>query len=259
MTITVVTKTVRAPVVSDKKAAIIAPTPRYVFKGRNALVRNAALEGIASLAYNEGKSRADVIAQLRIVLGKKPTAPELGAAALEYIVGRVAQKLPFGGRTVVEQLAFARQRITQCAAPVKDGVKPKALRKGQVGRRTPEEHKVIRAAEGAWYLVNAELGFGASQTQAEKNKRQAAMKGSTARGKASPAPTHGELVKSTATPPASADEACKMVMQLASSLLAYSNKHANVLPAAYGQSIKRFHGAIAQLEKDRPAPDAIAF
>lgn len=263
MTVTTTTRPASRPaiVTVDANSRKNAPAAPFAFKGRNALVRNAALAGIASLAYVEGKSRADVITQLRITLGKSPTPAELAATALEYVVGRVAQKLGDNSKPIVEQLAFARQLVTQYAAPVKDGVRAKALRKGQLGRRTPEQHKAIRAAEGVWYLIAGELGFGASQTQAEKNKRQAAMKGSTARGKAStvPTPTHGELVKSTATPPNNADEACKMVMQLASSLLAYANKNAAVLPAAYGQSIKRFHGAIAQLEKDRPASDAIAF
>ncbi len=241
----------RAPVTSDKGAArTAAPLKPYAFKGKGAVLRNVALQGIASLAYVEGKGRADVIAQLRIVLGNKPTPADLSAAALEYVVGRVAQKLADVSKPVIDQLAFARQLVTQYAAPAKDGVKAKKLMKHQIGRRSIEQHKAVRAAEGAWYLVNAELGFGTSQTQAQKNTRQAAAAGSTKRGKQGTPPTHTELVTASKLATSKAD-ACSMVMTLAASLLAYSNKNAAMLPAEYGASIKRFHGAIAQLEKDR--------
>lgn len=249
--VTIVTNK-RAPVTSDKSATrIVAPLKAYQFKGKGAIVRNTALQGVASLAYMEGKSRADVIAQLRIVLGSKPSPADLAATALEYVVGRVAQKLADSSKPVVDQLAFARQLVTQYAAPSKDGVKAKALQKHQIGRRTPEQHKAVRAAEGAWYLVNGELGFGTAQTQGEKNKRQAAAAGSTNRGKSTP-PTHSALVKGAA-PAKNKTEACGMVSTLAASMLAYANKNAATLPVEYGMSIKRFHAAIAQLEKDRAA------
>lgn len=248
-----------APVViADKIAASIAATPCYAFKGKMAALRNTALQGLASLAFVEGKSRADVISQLRIALGKSPTPADVSGVALEYVVGRVAAKLPHKeGETVAASLAFARQIVTQYAAPAKDGVKAKALRKGQISRRSPEQHKAVRAAEGQWYLVNAELGYGASQTQADKNKRQAAAAGSTKRGKvATAAPTHTELVAGPKLA-ANADESAAMVMQLASSLFAYANKNAATLPTEYGMSIKRFHGAIAALAKARVPADAI--
>jgi hypothetical protein len=242
----------RAPVIADKSAArVVAPLKAYQFKGKGAIVRNTALQGVASLAYMEGKSRADVIAQLRIVLGSKPTPADLAATALEYVVGRVAQKLADSSKPIVDQLAFARQLVTQYAAPSKDGVKAKALQRHQIGRRTPEQHKAVRAAEGAWYLVNGELGFGTAQTQGEKNKRQAASAGSTKRGKSTP-PTHSMLVKG-AVPAKNKTEACSMVFTLAASLLAYANKNAATLPTEYGLSIKRFHGAIAELEAARRA------
>lgn len=255
MTVTANARRASAVVISDKAAATIAPTSPYQFKGKNATLRNTALAGLASLAYVEGKSRADVIAQLRIALGKSPTPADISGAALEYVVGRVALKLADSKLSIVDQIAFARQIVTQYAAPAKDGVKAKALRKGQLGRRTPEQHKAVRAAEGVWYLVNAELGYGASQTQADKNKRQAAQAGTTKRGKAA-APTHSELVAGPKLA-ANADESAAMVMQLASSLLAYANKNAATLPTEYGMSIKRFHGAIAALDKARVPADAI--
>lgn len=240
----------RAPVIADKKADASKPAKPFAFKGRNASLRTVALAGVATCAYVEGKSRADVIAQLRIVLGKAPTPVELLAAKTEYVVGRVAQKIGDGATSIADQLTYARQLVTQYAAPVKDGTSAKKLRKGQLGRRTPAQHAAIRAAEGAFYLVNAEMGFGASQTQGEKNKRQAAMKGETARGKGGKTPTHSELV---AGPKLAKDkgEACGMVATLSASLLAYANKNAATLPTEYGQSIIRFHGAIAELEKAR--------
>lgn len=145
------TRTASRPVIiADKAAASIAPTAPYAFKGRNATLRNTALAGVATLAYIEGKSRADIIAQLRIALGKSPSPAELAGAATEYVIGRVAQKLGNSAKPIADQMAFARQLVTQYAAPVKDGVKAKALRKGQLGRRSPEQHKAIRAAEGVW-------------------------------------------------------------------------------------------------------------
>lgn len=246
----------RTPVISDKTAATAAPAKPYQFKGKGGALRSVALQGIASLAYVEGKSRTDVITQLRIALGKSPSPADLAATSTEYVVGRVAQRLADSSKSISDQLAFARQLVTQYAAPVKDGVKAKALRKGQLGRRSVEQHKAVRAAEGAWYLVNAELGFGTSQTQGEKNKRSAAMKGSTARGKAS-APAHGELVKSSATPPKNSDEAAAMIFQLASSLLAYTNKHAGKVDGPLGIATKRYHASVAEYMKTRKPADAL--
>jgi len=252
----------RKPVIADAVAKAIAPTAPYVIKGRNALVRNTALAGVASLAYAESLSRAALVSQLKLALGKTPTAPELAGAMNEYVVGRVAHRLadgdcPKAGMSVADRIAFARVVVTQYAGPAKDGVKAKGLRKGQTGRRSIAQHKAVRAAESAWSLIKAELVEGSTtQTLAQKNKRAAAMKGTTARGAKAATPTHSELVKGTsADAPKSAADACERVATMTATLLAFTNKHAALLPAAYGQSIKRFHGAMMELEKERLASE----
>lgn len=240
-------KSAARTVISDKAATLIKPAAPYAFKGRNAALRGTALAGVASLAYTEGKSRGETITQLRLALTAKPTPSDIEAAKVEYMAGRVAQRLNDTGKSIAEQLTRARSLITQHAAPAKDGAKKNALRKGQIGRRNPAEQAAVRAAESAWSLLKADIGLSDAKGMAAK-KRAPSMAGS---GKGSKTPTHGELVKSTATPPKGTAEACAMVMQLAASLLAYANKHAKVVPTAYGQSILRFHGAIAELEKER--------
>lgn len=232
------------------------PAKAFTFKGKNAIVRNAALAGVATLAYVEGKSRAETIAQLRLALGAKPSDAETDAAKLEYVVGRVAFRLADSKLSVVEQLAKAREIVTQYAAPVKDGVKARKLRAGQTGRRTPDQHKIVRAAEEAWSQVKAELGLGAAQTQAERNKakRAPAMKGATARGAAGKGISHAEAA-AVKGPAKSEAEACDMIATLTASLLAYANKNAKHVPTAYGQSIRRFHGAIMELAKARAAAE----
>lgn len=241
-------KTAARTVISDKSAALIQPAKPFAFKGKGATLRTTALQGVASLAYTEGKTRAETITQLRLALGKAPSPVEVGAVQLEYMVGRVAFKVADTAKTIAEQIAFARQIITQYAAPAKDGAKANKLRKGQIGRRTPAQHAAVRAAESAWSLLKADIGLSEAKGMAQK-KRAPSMAGSGKGKKGGAAPTHGELIKSTATPPKNAKEACDMIMQLASSLLAYSNKHAALVPTAYGQSIVRFHGAIAALAK----------
>jgi hypothetical protein len=244
------TRAAARTVISDKAASLLAPATAYAFKGKNAALRGTALKGIASLAYSEGKSRGETITQTRLALGAKPSPAEVEACKVEYLTGRVAQRLNDAGKSIAEQLARARSLITQHAAPAKDGAKANKLRKGQIGRRTPAEHGAVRAAESAWSLMKADLGLSDAKGMAAK-KRAPSMKGS-GKGKAA-APSHGELVKSTATAPKDAAEFCAMVAQLTASLLGYANKHAGVAPAPYGMAIKRFHGAIAELEKARAA------
>ena len=257
---TVITSIKRAPVIADKKAALTAPAKPFAFKGRNAVVRTAALQGIASLAYVEGKSRADVIAQLRIALGNKPTEPELNAAKLEYIVGRAAQRLatpdlPTPDMTIADRIDFARKLATQYAYPVKDGVKARPLRKGQLGRRTISQHKVMRAAEEAWSLIKADCGLGEAQGMAAKKakeaaKRSPAMAGTTARGKVAPAGLSTLAQLATPLKALSKADAINHVTTQAASLLAFANKNAALLPTAFGLSIKRFKAAIDQIANE---------
>lgn len=238
----------------------------FSFKGRNAVVRNAAFAGIASCAYAEGLSRATVISQLRMALGAKPSADEIAATRIEYIVGRVAVRLvsadlPNADMPVVERIAFARKLVTSYAAPLKDGVKARKLRKGQEGRRTVSQHKAIRASEEAWSVVLAELGLGGAQTQeqraannATKGKRAPAMAGSTKRGKGdttSGAITHSELVKPDG--PMTKEAACTYLASMSATMLAFCNKHAKIVPLDYGTAVRSFKASIDAAAKAEKA------
>lgn len=241
------------------QTAIIAAPKAFTFKGRNNMVRTAALEGVALLAYEEGKSRADTIVRLKLALGAKPTVTELAAVRAEYIIGRAAQRLgdgdlPAKGLSVIDRITFARALVHQYAYPVKDGVAARKLKKDQLGRRTVSQHKVVRAGESAWSLILAELGFGTALTQTAKNgraaaKRAPAMAGSTARGNASL--TYSQLVKPDG--PMTKEAGCGYIESMAATMLAFCNKNAGVVPAEYGLSVKRFQGAIAELAKARKA------
>jgi hypothetical protein len=234
-------------------AAPVAPKP-YSFKGANKAVRDAALAGIASCAYVEGRARADMIEQLRLALGKKPTDADINAIRTEYIVGRTAQRLtpsdlPKVDATIADRITFARALLNSYAMPVKDGVKARPLRKGQLGRRTVAQQTVIRNAEAAWSLVKAELGFGAAQTQATKNAKQTRKPRMAGASSAGTGITHSQLVRSTDGGPITAKDACGYIDSMAATMLAFSNKHAAVLPTLYGLSVKRFHAAIADAAK----------
>jgi len=227
----------------------------FAFKGRNAALRTTALAGVASLAYAEGQSRAETIARLRFTLGAKPKADEVEAVKLQYVIGRTAQRLTVAegcdaAKSVADRIAFATQLVTLYAYPAKDGVAPRKLRKGQLGRRSPAQHKAVRAGEEAWSQLKAEVGLGTAQTQTERNtkKRAPSMAGS-GKGKKGAAPTHTELVKPAA--PLDAADACRHVTTQAGALLAFCNKYAKLLPTEYGASVKRFHGAIMQIDADR--------
>lgn len=253
-------------VIAARKVAApakVAVAKAHTFKGKGAVVRTAALEGVASLSYAEAQSRGDIIAQLRLVAGNKPTEADVATMRGEYIIGRVAQRfadvdLPKAGLSIAERIAHARAVVTSYAAPVKDGVKANKLRAGQLGRRTVSQHKVIRAAEEAWSGVKAELGFGAAQTQAERNKAKAkrAPQMSKEASKASTVGTgitHTELVKSDG--PMDAATACQYLESMAATMLAFANKHAGLLPTDYGMSVKRFNGSMSTLAKARTATE----
>lgn len=255
MTVIATARKLAAPV-----KASAAPKP-HTFKGKGKDVRTAALEGVASLSYAEAQSRGDIIAQLRIVAGTKPTDADIATMRAEYIVGRVAQRFadadcPKAGLSVAERIAHARNVVTSYAAPAKDGVKANKLRAGQLGRRTVAQHKVIRAAEEAWSGVKAELGFGAAQTQSERNKAKRAPQMSKEGAKASTVGTgitHTELVKSDG--PMDKATACQYLESMAATMLAFCNKHAAVLPTDYGMSVKRFNGSMSTLGKARTAAE----
>lgn len=246
MTVTTTARTVVATAPKANKA----PKP-FAFKGRNAVIRTTALEGVATCAYVEGKSRADTISVLRIALGNKPSADEVAAVARQYVIGRTAQKLSadasMDGKTVADIIAHAARLVTSYAAPLKDGVKAKKLRAGQLGRRTVAEHKAIRASEEAWSQLKAEVlpALSTAQTQSERNAKKRSTNSNPVRGagKAGTSLTHSELVKPDGKPH-DRKSATEYVGSMAATLLAFSNKHAKVMPTSYGTAIVAFKKAI---------------
>lgn len=206
------------------------------FAGRGRAKRMGAFMRIAPLAFAETVSRAETIANLSVVLGASPSEAEQQAARNQWVIGRVAARVPAGmlpkGKTSDEdRIAFANDRVLFRAAPAKPGTKERKLRAHQTGRRSPTEHKLIRAAEEAWSLVKAELGIGNARTLAEKTTRQAAARGSTKRGKAEPA-----TLSQLATPPApvSSDDYVNHMQTQIAALVAYDSKHARKRPTTHG-------------------------
>lgn len=248
------------------KARTASPvTKGFTFTGRGAMVRNAALEGVASLAYVAGKSRGDMIAQMRIALGKSPSADELAAVRVQYVAGTVAQKLTradftgnafdaFGKKeaamTVADRIAFALELMVHYAAPVKDGTKARSIGTKK-GRRTVSQDTAIRNAEKGWSLVAGELGIGTAQTQAEKNAKQtrAPSAAGSGKGKAKPtAPSHSELVKAPTIKTAQDVDAHVMAQALA--LLQFCKKHAGLARVETGLAVAAFHSRVAELIKE---------
>lgn len=237
-----------------KQNAKTAAAP-FAFKGRNAMVRNTALQGVAAFAYAEGQSRADMVARLKVTLGNKPTADEVKAVALQYVIGRTAQKIASSpdnkGKSAADLIAFASQLVTIYASPLKDGVKAKSLRKGQLGRRTPEQHRAIRASEEAWSQLKAEVvpALSTAKTQSERNAAKRGTNATPARGadkskgKAGTGITHSELVKPDGKP-IDRKAATDYYVSMAATLLAFNNKHAKVSTTGFGQAIRAFKKAV---------------
>lgn len=231
-------------------------------KGKGKSQREAAYMAIAPLAFVEDVSRSQSIANLRVALGLSPTDSERDAAKRQWVIGRVASRLPAGelparDMASIDKLDFASKIVTSYAAPAKEGAKARKLRAGQTGRRTATQHRVIRNAEEAWSQVAAELALGNAKTQGERNaakaKRAPQMAGSS---KSATPPTHSQLVK--AAIPVDANEACAMMLQLATSALGYVNKHAKLLPTDYGKAAGAFKKAIIAADKARAEATALA-
>lgn len=230
--------------------------PVYAVKGAGKAKRELAYCTIAPLAMVETMGRTALIASLRDALGNKPTEADIKAAQQEVTIGRVAARLPAsefpkGCTTNADKLEHVRLLVCNYAAPIQDGKKPRALRAGQLGRRSIVQHKAIRAADEAWSQIKAELGLSAAQTQKERDalKKTRAPHGATSQvaksaGKKGSAakPTHSELVQPAK--PITADEATNHVSTQAALLASYANKYAKVLPASFGTAVLAFKGAI---------------
>lgn len=252
----------------------VSVAPVICLKGRGKAARELAYMQIAPLAMIETQSRDDSIANLRKALGTSPSIAEVKTAQIEWIIGRVAAKLPAGefpkaAKDDDKRLQFARDVVTRYAGPVEPGKTAPKLRKGQTGRRSPMQHKVTRAAESAWSLIKAELGFGTGQTLKEKDAKQSAKRSTNANpvrgagksaGKAQDAkptaPTHSELVQ--APKPVTADDACQHISTQAATLLAYCNKNASIVPADFGKAVNAFKSAINKALNERALATAQA-
>lgn len=245
---TIATETVRVSV-----------SPVIALKGRGKVQRELAYMQIAPLSFVENISRVESIANLRAALGASPSEAELKTAQVEWCIGRVASRLPAGefpkGCTSDDaKLEFARAIVLHYAAPPKEGAKPRKLRAGQLGRRSPVAHKVIRAAEEAWSQVKAELGAGNAQTQAERNKAKAAKRSTNANpvrgdGKGadkSASTTAPQLTNAKVSGP---EEVRRVIETAAATLLAFVNKNAAHTELAYGEAVHNFSSAIMTAKK----------
>lgn len=240
-----------------------------VLKGKSNEARNMAFQDIQVRAFSEGVSRAELVETIRKALGKAPTTQALEIAQREFVIGRVAARLPAGefpkaALDVVAKLDWARTLVCDYAMPVKDGQRDTGLR-GKKGRRTVAQHKAIRAAAEAWSQVKAEVApeQSGAKTQAQKNAQKAAAvkNGASAgsgRGKAqeaAPAVTlsHPELVK--APTEMTRAEACAHISTQAASLLSFANKYAGQLPTDFGKAIRTFKAAV---DKAQSLVDSVA-
>lgn len=256
-------KTASRAVTASAKAKAKPASAPVLFAGKGASARGNALLQVAPLSFAEDVSRGASIANLAKVLGDKPSDAQLKAAGTEWIIGRVASRLPVsellkGKTSPADRLERARDVVTRMAACPKEGVIARPLRKGQIGRRTPAMQKVVRAAEEGKSLIFGELGFGKARTLAEKNARQStataakvvaaattvtpSMAGS-GKGKAKPAaPSHMELVKPQA--PVTPDDVLAFLGAQSRMLQDYVNKYSKQCPVDAGTAVQSFRGDI---------------
>lgn len=227
-----------------------------IFTGKGAMLRETAMLKVAPLAFAEEQSRAAMVDNLSVVLGKSPTEEQRKAARVQTTIGYVASRLPVSllpkGKTKPEdRLARASDLVCRMAKPPEPGKKANKLRAGQIGRRSAAEQKIVRAAEERAGRLFAELGFSGAKTIAAKNKaaeqskatRAPSMAGS-GKGKAkAAAPDHSVLVQPVAV--TSDDYVQHMQTQLAA-LVAFDAKHAKKRPTTHTEFAEQL-GKLKQL------------
>ncbi len=202
--------------------------------------RAIALASVSALAYAEDNSRTASLANMRTYLGTSPSEADVKIGKRRWVIGRVANRLPVSelpkGKTSAEdRIAFAEELVTLRAAPPKEGTKAKALRKGQTGRRTNVQQRIVRAAEEACSVFFAELGHSNAKPTAQRDadKRTRGASASQVAAKDAAKPTHSELVQPAA--PVSSDDYVQHMQTQLAALLAYDNKHAKKRPTTHGQ------------------------
>lgn len=244
---TIKNKTAARPAANAKRSPVkakvttVTATPVKALTGKRA----DAFANIAQLSFVEGMSRADTLANLRVVLGKSPDEKALAAAQAQWQIGYIAQRLATNaktGTTAASRIAYAGKVMLTMAAPPKDGTAARKLRAGQTGRRSAIEQKAVRASVSAWSLVKAELGLSEAKTIAEKNATQAKATASRAphhNAKASDARA-GSVDKVAQLPPAKAMTGAilsdHVTTQLAA-LRSLCDKHAAIMPLEFGDVV----------------------
>lgn len=236
-------------------------SPVISLKGRGKAKRELAYIQIAPLSFVENISRVESIANLRVALGASPTEAETKTAQVEWVIGRVASRLPAsefpkGCTSDDDRLEFARNLVLRYAAPAKRNANGKvpSLRAGKVGWRNESQHRVVRAAEEAWSQVKAELGLGNAQTQSQRNAAKAAKRstnGNPVRGEGKGKATGNADAPTLSNRKASGKaEAHRVIETAAATLLAFVNKNAGIVGGAYGEAVHTFSSAIMIAKRD---------
>lgn len=216
------------------------------FSGRGAQARGKAFSSIELLSFDEDTSRNASLNNMRIVLGTSPDDALSALARQRWVVGRVASRLPNSevpkgciGRDM--RLAYAQQVVCEMAGAPKPGKKARALRAGQIGRRTPVQERILRAAQEAVSLFWAELGLSGARTMAEKNAKQSAKKpgeraphhnASQAKDIKPDASTSTALA--TPAKPITSDDYVEHMQTQLAALCAFDNKYAKKRPTTHG-------------------------
>lgn len=211
-----------------------------IFTGKGSLLRTTALMQVAPLAFAEEQSRAAMIANLAVVLGKAPTDGQTKAAKRETTIGFVASRLPVSelpkGKTApADRLEFARVIVCDYAAFPKPGTKARKLRAGQTGRRNAIQQRIVRNAEERTSQLFAEIGKSNAQTQGERNakKRAPSMAGS-GKGKAPSSVLSAQAVLTKAPSAVTSDDYVNHMQTQLAALVAFDAKHARKRPTTHG-------------------------
>lgn len=217
-------------------------------KGKGARKREVAFAQIAPLSLLDYLSRDDMLQNLEAAFGDDPTSDELTTARDQHIIGRVAVRCEGDGD--VARLEAARDVTLNFAS---HGVK--SVPKGKLGTRTKEQQTAYNAAKKHFSDACAEIvatttndalcvalrkaGFGGALTQgkANKRKRAAAMKGSTARGKGDKQTS--EAAKPDAKPkPLTASDACEHVANQLAALTQFCHKYGDKVDGELGDIVR---------------------
>jgi hypothetical protein len=223
----------------------------FRFTGKTSATRSSAYLQIAPAAFAEDLSRSNALQVTRTALGAKPSEDVVRACRTEYMIGRVAARLPVSELPKgckpddsAGRLEFSRDMVCRMAAPPKPGTKSRALRLGQIGRRTPMQQRAFRTAEEAASVFFAELNLSNAKTLAQRNNAKKARGAQhNVGGKAGgvpPAgkgavPSHAELV---VPKPLNAVDAVQHVATQMASLLAFCNKHAKLVTPAVATAVR---------------------